>query len=64
MKSNKNIKSVSLEKILESKLSTKAFIKYILSVNISLRNQLKSMKMYIEIQNIFIYLLYQQLEKI
>jgi hypothetical protein len=59
---NEKNKDMNLNKILNESPSTKALIKYILSVNESLRSQLKTLKMYIEIQKVFVSIIYQKVE--
>ena len=60
--SSENINNINLNEIKDGNPSTKVLIKYILSVNESLRSQLKRLKMYIEIQKAFVSIIYQILE--
>ena len=52
----------NLNEALNSNPSSRALINYILSVNDSLRSQLKTLKMYIEIQKVFVSIIYQNVE--
>ena len=55
-------KDMNLNEVLNGNPSTKALIKYILSVNDSLRKQIRTLKMYIEIQKVFVSIIFQKLE--
>ena len=57
-----DILSNNLNEALNSNPSSRALINYILSVNESLRSQLKTLKMYIEIQKVFVSIIYQNVE--
>ena len=61
-KNLENVNNINLNEIENANPSTKALIKYILSVNESLRSQLKGLKMYIEIQKVFVSIICQNLE--
>ena len=56
------INSFNFNEILNYSPSTKALIDYIIKVNESLREQLKNIKMYIEIQKVFVSIIYQNVE--
>ena len=56
------INNMNLNEILNVSPSTRALINYILKVNESLKNQIKTLKMYIEIQKVFVAIIYQNIE--
>ena len=55
-------KDINVNELLNASPSTKVLIKYILSVNESLVKQLKTLRMYIEIQKVFTSIIFQKFE--
>jgi hypothetical protein len=56
------LNNMNINEVLNTNPSKTALIDYILSVNESLKNQLKTLKMYIEIKKVFTSVIYQNIE--
>ena len=56
------VNNMEVNEIINVSPSTRALIDYIIKVNQSLRNQIKTLKMYIEMQKVFVAIIYQNIE--
>ena len=56
------VNNMNVNEIINVSPSARALIDYIIKVNQSLRNQIKTMRMYIEMQKVFVAIIYQNIE--